>query len=59
MRANIHAFLSLFNSREKAVAIWLAIGLVLLLLRRDTRRSFPLLLKLFFRWKILLIVLVD
>lgn len=57
MRENLHAFLSLFNSREKAVAIWLAIGLVLLLPRGNTRRSFPLLLKSFFRWKILLIVL--
>ncbi len=53
----MHAFLSLFNSREKAITIWLTIGLVLLLLRRGTRRSLLALLKSFFRWKILLIVL--
>ncbi len=53
----MHAFVSLFNSREKAIAIWLATGLVLLLLRGDTRRSLLQLLKSFFQWKILLIVL--
>lgn len=57
MIASIRALVSLFNSREEAVVIWLAIGLVMVLLRGDTRRSLLHLVKSFFQWKILLIML--
>src|SRR5450759_2624374 len=51
------AYLNLFNNREKAMAVWLAVGLVWMFLSGRTRPALQQLLRSFFQWKILLIVL--
>lgn len=54
MGANV----DLFNSREIAAAIWLAVGLVWMLFYGRTRHVLQQLLRSFFQWEILVIVLV-
>jgi len=50
-------FVSLFNNREKAIAIWLVVGLIVMLFQRSIRHPFQEVLRCFFRWKMLIIVL--
>lgn len=57
MTTALHGFGDLFNTREKATAIWLVVALVWALFHDGIRRSLLQVLRSFFRWRILLIVL--
>jgi len=54
----MNTYVNLFNNREIAAAVWLAIGLVWMLFHRDTRHALQQLLRSFFQWKILVVVLL-
>jgi hypothetical protein len=58
MKTGIYAFASLFNNREKATAVWLAVGLAWGLLHEHTRHALQEVLRLFFQWKFLADILL-